>query len=63
MGNLRLHYQCCIHESSFNGDIEDIESNSEVEKEPFKIIEKGIEKCDSFMTDLPPLRKLPRKQD
>ena len=63
MGNLRLHYQRCIHDSSFNGDIEDIESNSEVEKETFKIIEKGIEKCDSFITDIGPLKKSPRKQD
>jgi hypothetical protein len=63
MGNLRLHYQCCIHDSSFNGDIEDIESNSEVEKEPFKIIERGIDKCDSFMTDVSPLKVSHKKRD
>jgi len=57
MGNLRLHTQCCIHDSSFNGEIEDVESNSDVEKEPFKIIEKTIDKCESFMTDVSPSRK------
>lgn len=63
MGNLRLHYQCCIHESNFNGDVEDIESDKEIEKEPFKIIEKTIDKCDSFMTDTSPLRKSRNKID
>lgn len=57
MGNLRLHYQCCIQDSSFKCDIEDVESNSDVEKEPFKIIEKTIDRAESFITDVSPLRR------
>lgn len=57
MGNLRLHYQCCIHDSRFNGDVEDVESNSDVEKEPFKIIEKTIDRAESFLTEISPSRK------
>ena len=57
MGNVHFKYHCCIHDSSFNGETEDVESDREVEKEPFKIIEKTIDKIESFTTDVSPLRK------
>lgn len=55
MGNVNIHH-CCIHDSSFN-EVEDIESNKEVEKEPFKVLEKTIDRVESFMTDISPSKK------
>jgi hypothetical protein len=54
--NLRLHYQCCIEDSNFN-QVEDIDSDKEVEKEPFKLIDKTLERAESIITDISPSRR------
>ena len=57
MGNLKMHTQCCITDSSFSKDIEDIKSNDEVEKEPFKLLDKTLERAESIIGDFSPSRK------
>ena len=59
--NLRLHYHCCIDDSNFN-EVEDIESDKEVEKEPFKLLDKTLDRAESFITDLSPSRKISKNQ-
>jgi len=57
MGNLHFRNQCCITDSNFKGDVEDIENNKEIEKEPFKVIEKTIDRAQSFISDMSPARR------
>ena len=57
MGNLNVKHQCCISDSSFSKDIEDVKSNDEVEKEPFKLLDKTFERAESIIEDFSPSRK------
>ena len=61
MGNLKMHTQCCITDSSFTKDIEDVKSDGEVEKEPFKLLDKTIERAESSISDLSPSRRSSKK--
>jgi hypothetical protein len=61
MGNIQIHH-CCIHDSNFK-EVEDIESNKEMEKEHFKLLEKTIERAESFISDVSPSRRSRSKND
>ena len=56
MGNATVTHHCCIHDSRFK-DIEDVNSDKEVEKAPFLLLDKTIERCESVINDLTPSRK------
>jgi hypothetical protein len=62
MGGIVMHINthCCIHDSKFTDECSD---NEAVEEKAMDIGGHSLEKVESFLTDIAPIKKSPRKQD
>ena len=50
---MHLNYHCCIHDSTFKDECSD---NDDVEQKAMDIGGHSLEKVESFLTDISPVR-------
>ncbi len=52
MGNLNFHteYQCCVSDSNFNEEDEQLATPRTILEEPYRLTSKLVDKIESFKT-------------
>ncbi len=52
MGNLNFHtkYQCCVSDSNFNEEEEQLATPRTILEEPYRLTSKLVDKIESFKT-------------